>query len=868
MNGRLKSPGLGRIVQNLLNLTILSAMCVLLAGHRPDVMEPAVPSVAFAATDGTAMLASASTSAGTQSTAAAYLEYPQQNGYIHNWLVAGPQTISVPDADRFTGKALERQIARRYHRASSGIVQAPVERASFQVDDAELTWLYYKCLDDHFVELSDTYHDLSYLRTWAYAQVTSSLSRQVTFYLTTTGPADLWLNGQHVLRQGHFYEQPHSVSFQGWLRSGRNEVLVRFEEVSARQTPYVMALQIAGSPPLPDLRVSVPTDIENVARRQMFERVFDQAYLERDVSYKGVDIVLRWAEDLDAVAPFLLRLQSPQDRIQAEIWDLAVPSGGVSVAPQVVRKEGDYDVVLLPDGYEYLWHKLRYRRHIPVQVVDNAYSEIPYGTYAERRVEALVDAARRESDLYSEIAKMELGWWPKVSIDRMLETLYEIDQPGEGRDAYVVGLLGAMHRYQDDPNFQEIGHSLEEFVLNSAYWLSKGNHAALSTGKGQRTLFYTSQILAGQLYPDRTFAGTRHTGRWLWKQGEVSWLRERASDDSFAWDTHCFLSEDVVALSHLVDLAENTIVRELATAVLDRALFSLARNSFRGVYGSPHRRICASMNRSGRLEATSGISRLLWGMGIYNRHIGGTVSLASSTYEMPRATLDVATDLYEEMHNRGRHAGDARGSRFWRPHSSEVNVVTYKTPDYMLSSVQDHRPGERGDLEHIWQATLGPDALVYVNHPANSGEGSPYRPGFWQGNAVLPRVAQWKDTLIAFHKLPEDDWMGFTHAYLPVNAFDEYVMQDDWVFARRGDGYLALTAAQGIELITHGPSAYRELRSYGRENAWLCLMGRAAIDGSFGAFQKAVLALDVDVQGSSVRLSTLRGETLSLGWGR
>ena len=33
----------------------------------------------------------------------AYLGYNLQNGYIHNWLVAGPQAIPVPDLDRFAG---------------------------------------------------------------------------------------------------------------------------------------------------------------------------------------------------------------------------------------------------------------------------------------------------------------------------------------------------------------------------------------------------------------------------------------------------------------------------------------------------------------------------------------------------------------------------------------------------------------------------------------------------------------------------------------------------------------------------------------------------------------------------------------------
>ena len=88
--------------------------------------------------------------------------------------------------------------------------------------------------------------------------------------------------------------------------------------------------------------------------------------------------------------------------------------------------------------------------------------------------------------------------------------------------------------------------------------------------------------------------------------------------------------------------------------------------------------------------------------------------------------------------------------------------------------------------------------------------------------------------------------MGFTHAYFPAYAFDEYSVQGNWAFARKGDGYLAITASQGFTLIKDGHYALRELRSYGHNNIWLCQMGRAALDGDFSSFQKKILALDME----------------------
>jgi hypothetical protein len=300
--------------------------------------------------------------------------------------------------------------------------------------------------------------------------------------------------------------------------------------------------------------------------------------------------------------------------------------------------------------------------------------------------------------------------------------------------------------------------------------------------------------------------------------------------------------------------------------------FMMALNSFKGVFGSTHGRAYAPQIKGGRLEATAGIARLMWGMGAFNSHIRGTVSLAcQEQYQLPPLIEAIAADLPEEMWNRERHAGEFEESLDRTAGPWEVNKVTYKTPDYMLCSAQDYRPGERGSQQHIWQATMGPDAVVFVTHPPCCSEEGSHRPNFWHGNVVLPRVAQWKDVLIAVHKLPDDDWMGFTHAYFPVHAFDEHVLRDDtdghmWAFARTGEGYLALTAAQGLELVTRGDSAYRELRSHGQHNVWLCHMGRAALDGGFIDFQDKVLALDVTFEGLALRCATLRGETLAFGW--
>jgi len=300
-------------------------------------------------------------------------------------------------------------------------------------------------------------------------------------------------------------------------------------------------------------------------------------------------------------------------------------------------------------------------------------------------------------------------------------------------------------------------------------------------------------------------------------------------------------------------------VWETAAVLIDKLLLTLAINSYKGIFGCTQGRADSPVVKSSLLSPTSGLSRLMWGMGVFNARLAGTVSLAMmQEYGFPRVIQSIAVDQSEEIWHREHHA----------PEGSEVQVnkVTYKTPDTMLASVQDYRPGAPGTYEHIWQATLGPAAFVFANHPVCSSEDPSRRPNFWRGNGVLPRVAQWKDLLIALYRLPDDDWMGFTHAYFPAYAFDEYEVGERWAFARKDDGYVALFASQCLEMVESGDHANRELRSYGRENVWICQMGRAAVDSDFATFREQVLALDVHIDGLTVHLVTLRGETLSFDW--
>jgi len=200
----------------------------------------------------------------------------------------------------------------------------------------------------------------------------------------------------------------------------------------------------------------------------------------------------------------------------------------------------------------------------------------------------------------------------------------------------------------------------------------------------------------------------------------------------------------------------------------------------------------------------------------------------------------------------------------------EVNAVTYRTPDYMLSSALDWRAGFGGDQQHLWQATLGPDAICFTTHP---GPRSTRSPGQWTGSACLPRVGQVKNVVIALYRIHRRPALyvanrrRMTHAWLPRDRFDEVVERDGWVFARKEEAYLALHSSNPVHWQDEpGEDRGRELIAEGTRQAWICELGRREADGSFEEFCDRIAATYLSFDGEKAFYQSPSQGALEFGW--
>ena len=766
-----------------------------------------------------------------------------RTGFVHDWLALGPldQPLGdnaqpdVPNIDPLNITELDR----------------------VQMGKGEAVWEAVHCQADHWLAWHGFAPTPASRQAWSFVHLHSAQPQTVTLTLTTNGTPRLWLNGEGVhATQSDTQNHLTTYTVAATLKGGANPLLLHLRTVGVRDMSIMAALQVAQSDTQHEpLHVHLPTRTRTPRRRQRLEAIYAQTHLDRAVYTKADPVRLHYT-GRDKKVPVMLRLQKPSGAIYAETIGALNPNATVESIRGSQLPNGSLDAVVMAPFQQFYTEKLRARQTFPVYIANHAFYPAPsHHSVDERLIEALQAQAQVTGSVYAELAKMAFGLWEQVDSEAVEHALQRVL---DGDATSLPDLLGLITLRARMPVYRGFPTSLLPMLDHGLAAYASGNSRAAwdANDEANQLAAMAARHLLAQLYPQAQAAAPQ-------AHALVEWMAQRGRSGFDHWHAdHDLL---VTALAPLLSLAQDEAVREVAASLLDLIAFSLALHSFGGTFGPSRSRATASTLRSGRFAPEAALTRLWWGAGGYapgveNNGLAAAtaVALAGKSYQLPDAirTIALAQPDSDALWIQERHA--------------QAHVVSYRTPDYLLSSVQSYRTGERGHREQVWQATLGAEAIVFGNHPAAYSQADSAAPGWWVGNGVLPRVAQHQDALIALYSLPKHGWphnaLNFTHAYFPTYAFDEFTFAEGWAFARVGSGYLALGSLPGFHLVEQGADGGRELRVEGSESAWFCQMGRQATDGAFADFQRKVLVRAPQRHEQRfVTWTTLRGDTLTLG---
>jgi hypothetical protein len=130
--------------------------------------------------------------------------------------------------------------------------------------------------------------------------------------------------------------------------------------------------------------------------------------------------------------------------------------------------------------------------------------------------------------------------------------------------------------------------------------------------------------------------------------------------------------------------------------------------------------------------------------------------------------------------------------------------------------------GVYGYQQHMWYAALGPDTVVFVNHPGATFDGSSMRPGYWFGNGIMPAIKQLGQVIGSIYVIPDNYPIHFTHIHWANVRFEEMKEEDNWLIGKKGNGYIGIWCSDQKE--PYNDQLFDvEYRVYSDTTAYLCI---------------------------------------------
>ncbi len=204
---------------------------------------------------------------------------------------------------------------------------------------------------------------------------------------------------------------------------------------------------------------------------------------------------------------------------------------------------------------------------------------------------------------------------------------------------------------------------------------------------------------------------------------------------------------------------------------------------------------------------------------------------------------------------------------------AEANTYAYRDDKVSLATVIDHRAGEMRDQVQAWQAAIDENAMVFTNHPVTEvAESTEWRddgaPGYWTGEACMPRSAQHRRTAVHLYVPGWDEstdalvwsvyaYRQYTHAYVPQDHFDEVRQEGNWTVAAKDGAYIALWSWRTTTWRVYDPAVnatrgmvkpFDLVADGGPDNVWIVEVGTNEEDGDLDTFTAALIEHEPEVE--------------------
>ncbi|MFS0615793.1 hypothetical protein [Lederbergia ruris] len=725
------------------------------------------------------------------------------SGDLNKWLTEGFSIFENPSRKEFID--LENKVEKEKIKTEKIYLGE-----SLQYGSSTKEWQVYFPWKNKKVERSGFWQQPTHLKAWAFTNIHSKIARKVPFVLSTCGSVVLWINGEKILQFSPYTRnEEKEIQFEANLREGKNEFIILFEDLAERDTLFYFRLDYFGKD---NLEMILPVGNIKPESIKALEDSLGNAYFESDVIKTG-DVKIHFENPLEKEIHLKCALKSEWWDEKREFKKVIAPGEKNAVLGKVEEMGmGNSLLTISVQHQNVILHKDMFIQLYPEKMIPTGSKD----SLLSRRNQTLNFIAEfGKKDMHRAYALVKTGRELGLAETLVRETLDDINRRFDCSDFYLNQLFRFWIEFREtDLFYEDFWMKCKQAILNYRYWFDEpGNDVMWFFSENHALLFHTCEYLAGQLFPNEIFPNSEISGFEHMKKAKsrlFKWFEKFNEEGLAEWNSSAYIPINVMGFLQIYDLIEDMELKRAAKKALDTTFRLLAINSFNGYLSCSQGRIYEKELKGNYNNATTSLLWMAYGVGNLNNATFATTSFSVSEYKPPNYM-----DLLNLKPDENLLFRNSQGSKGF------VDLYTFKNNYGLLSSAIEYRPGVKGYSEHVIHSILSPEAMIWINHPGEEAELGTGRPSFWAGNGRLPKVDQYQDIAFVHFKINQEDEIHYTHAYFPIAAFDQIVIDNNWCFGRIGDSFVALYAKNGLVLQEAGQYKNRELISLGRDNIWI-----------------------------------------------
>ena len=276
--------------------------------------------------------------------------------------------------------------------------------------------------------------------------------------------------------------------------------------------------------------------------------------------------------------------------------------------------------------------------------------------------------------LYYELAKMEVAMrgdpLEPIRDFAVQKALDRIDTRLDCADFALPGLIRMLMEHRGTERMSDaLAQKIEDSLIHFKYWLDEpGDVKCCFFTENHQIMYYSSEYLIGQIFPDAVFPSNGMTGREHHEHGRAflkRWLTWRERFGFSEWLCQGYYLEDILGLICLTLYAEEEDIRTRSKMLIDTLVFDFAVNGFKGHLPTTHGRVYTRFIVEPDYEGNTAVMRYLFDEGTLTDMNDCVVMLAACGYECPPAIRAAYHSVDSIQNNRERMSINVADSRYY-----------------------------------------------------------------------------------------------------------------------------------------------------------------------------------------------------------